>query len=105
MDFHGTAELVSKASVRTAALFAAAVLSVAAAERFSISDVMSAPFANELVAAPAGAAAAWIENEQGRRNIWIARGPEWKAQRATHFDKDDGQELGDLAWSPDGSYL
>ncbi|HLH04721.1 MAG TPA: prolyl oligopeptidase family serine peptidase [Bryobacteraceae bacterium] len=72
---------------------------------FRIEDVMSAPFASGLVAAPSGAAAAWIENEQGRRNIWIASGPDWKAHRATNFDRDDGQEIDDLAWSPDSRYL
>src|SRR5579884_835714 len=88
-----------------AAMLLAAAASIAAENRFSIADVMSGPFASGLVAAPSGAAAAWIENEQGRRNIWVARGPDWKAQRVTNFDRDDGQEIDDLAWAPDGSYL
>jgi dipeptidyl aminopeptidase/acylaminoacyl peptidase len=84
---------------------AAAAQSTTASEHFSIGDVMSAPFASELLTAPTGAAAAWIENEQGHRNIWIAHGPEWKAHRVTNFDQDDGQELGELAWAPDATYL
>lgn len=87
------------------ALFLFAACSFAGQKTFTVADVMSAPFASDLVAAPAGAAAAWIENEQGRRNIWVARGPDWKAHRITNFDQDDGQEIADLAWAPDATYL
>ena len=76
-----------------------------AAGSFSIEQVMSAPFASELVAAPSGAHVAWVENVQGRRNIWLASGPEWKAVQATNFQQDDGQEIADLTWAPDATYL
>lgn len=66
---------------------------------------MSAPFASELIAAPSGARVAWIMNEQGHRNIWVASAPEWKGRRVTAFNQDDGQDIAELAWAPDGSYL
>ncbi len=83
-------------------LFAA---SSGAATSFSIDQIMSAPFASDLIAAPTGTSVAWIENEQGRRNIWTASGPSWAARKLTSFDQDDGQEIADLAWGPDASYI
>ena len=77
----------------------------AATGPFTISQALSAPFASELKASPNGAKMAWIENEQGRRNIWFAAAPDWKAEKATAFNEDDGQEIADLAWAHDGSFL
>ncbi len=77
----------------------------AAPAAFTINQIMGAPFASDVIASPKGAAAAWIENVNGRRNIWVASGPDWKARPITSFDQDDGQEIADLTWSPDGSYL
>ncbi len=72
---------------------------------FSIRQVMSAPFASELIAAPTGGRVAWMLNEQGRRNIWVASEPDWKGHKVTAFNQDDGQDIADLAWATDGSYL
>jgi dipeptidyl aminopeptidase/acylaminoacyl peptidase len=72
---------------------------------FTIDQVMSAPFASSPLAAPKGARVAWLLNERGARNIWVADNPVWKARKITAFNKDDGQEISDLAWAPDGSYL
>ncbi len=77
----------------------------AASSSFTIDQVMSAPFASNLVAAPAGNRVAWLLNEGGRRNIWIAEAPNWKGRRVTNFNADDGQDIADFAWAPDGSYL
>ena len=72
---------------------------------FSIRQVMSAPFASELFAAPDGTRVAWLMNEEGRRNIWTASAPDWQGHRLTAFDQDDGQDIAELAWAPDGSYI
>ncbi|HEY3935811.1 MAG TPA: prolyl oligopeptidase family serine peptidase [Bryobacteraceae bacterium] len=72
---------------------------------FTIPQIMSAPFATAPLAAPKGAQIAWLENEQGRRNVWVAGAPLWQGRKLTSFDKDDGQEIAELAWAPDGSYL
>ena len=48
---------------------------------------------------------AWLVNEQGKRNIFVARTPEWRGRQVTSFDKDDGQEIAELEWAHDGSYL
>jgi dipeptidyl aminopeptidase/acylaminoacyl peptidase len=72
---------------------------------FTLEQVMKAPFASKLTAASAGARVAWILFEQGRRNIYVAEAPEWKGRKVTSFNDDDGQEIDQIAWTPDGSAL
>ena len=86
-------------------LVLAVCCSANAAGSFTIDQVMSAPFASELTASPKGERAAWVENERGRRNIYTASAPDWSARKITGFDQDDGQEIDELAWSPQGDYL
>src|SRR6201996_8315653 len=73
---------------------------------FTLEQVMSAPFVSDLTAAPAGARVAWVANDKGRRNIWVAQlGEQASAQQITHYAEDDGQEISGLAWSADGEWL
>jgi dipeptidyl aminopeptidase/acylaminoacyl peptidase len=89
-----------------ALLFSFATLAPAAdAVSFSIPQVMSAPFASTLVAWSGGPKVAWVQIAKGKRNIWIAAGPDWKARQLTAFNADDGQDISDIAWAPDGTYL
>lgn len=36
-------------------------------------------------------------NDQGRRNIWVANGPDFAARQITSYAEDDGQEIGSLS--------
>lgn len=72
---------------------------------FSLHQALSFPTTDELVAAHQGNRIAWVFDEQGVRNIWVAEGPAWSARRITQFTSDDGQELGQLAFTEDGSQL
>jgi dipeptidyl aminopeptidase/acylaminoacyl peptidase len=67
----------------------------------SIPDLLSAPFPTNLTAAPAGGAVAWVFNDRGSRNVWIATQPEYRGRALTKYTGDDGQEIGDLSWAPD----
>jgi dipeptidyl aminopeptidase/acylaminoacyl peptidase len=69
---------------------------------FSLEQVLSFPFPDNLVAAPAGSAIAWTFNERGARNIYVAEGPAFAARRLTPYQDDDGQELTNLSFAPDG---
>lgn len=89
---------------RTALSFLIISASVIAAP-FTLQQVMKTPFASELSVAPAGARVAWVVNSEGRRNIWTAAAPDWKGRQITQFNEDDGQEIQELAWLPDGSLL
>jgi dipeptidyl aminopeptidase/acylaminoacyl peptidase len=72
---------------------------------FTLPQVKSYPFPNELATSASGARIAWAFNEQGRRNVWVAEGPEFKARRLTAYLADDGQELSSLSVSRDGRYV
>src|SRR2546423_7919511 len=72
---------------------------------FTLQQIMSSPFPSELTAAPKGGAIAWVFNARGARNIWVAEAPDYKARQLTSYTEDDGQDLGELAWAPDGGSL
>ena len=68
----------------------------------TLNDVMQAPFPYYMVAAPTGAAVAWVFDAKGCRNIWVADPSHGaKARQITPYTEDDGFDIGELAWSPD----
>ena len=69
-----------------------------------IAKTLSLPVAGGLVGAHDKARFAWVTNEAGVRNIWIA--DEGKpAHPLTAFTQDDGLEIYDLEFTRDGSAL
>lgn len=66
---------------------------------------MSSPFPSELIAAPTGERIAWAFNAEGKRNIWVADGPDFKARQLTQFNEDTGQELTQLEFTHDGEWV
>ncbi|MGH9330902.1 MAG: DPP IV N-terminal domain-containing protein, partial [Vicinamibacterales bacterium] len=72
------------------------------ARALTIPELLSAPFPTNLTAAPSGGAVAWVFNDRGARNVWIATPPEYRGRALTTYAGDDGQEVGDLSWTPDG---
>ncbi|MEP6733234.1 MAG: prolyl oligopeptidase family serine peptidase [bacterium] len=72
---------------------------------FSIAQIKSYPFPNELVASARGGRIAYALNEQGKRNIWVADQPDYKPRQITSYMLDDGQELTSVALSADGKYV
>ncbi len=74
-------------------------------ELFTLEQILSAPFPTGLVAAPRGGQVAWVFNATGGRNIWVAEPPDYRGRAITSYQGDDGQEISDLEWTPDGSAL
>ncbi|MGI8547874.1 MAG: S9 family peptidase [Gemmatimonadaceae bacterium] len=72
---------------------------------FTLAQVLSYPFTEELVSAPTGARMAWVFNRGGVRNVWVAEGPDFKARPVTEYSADDGQELTNLSISPSGGVV
>ena len=72
---------------------------------FTVNQVRSYPFPNELTAAATGSRMAWAFNEQGRRNIFVAEGPAFSARQLTRYDRDDGQELSSVTVSANGRWV
>ncbi len=86
------------------ALFVAVTVCVDA-QQFTLEQVMRAPFPSQMTAAPAGGKIAWVQNNQGARNIWVAEPPEHRGRQLTQYAKDDGQELSSIDWSSDAKTL
>ena len=71
----------------------------------TLEQYLNAPFASDLTAAPSGGRVAWILNERGARNLWVAAAPDYKGRRLTAYREDDGQDLGQVIWTADGSLI
>ncbi|MFO7892723.1 MAG: prolyl oligopeptidase family serine peptidase [Longimicrobiales bacterium] len=72
---------------------------------FTIEDVLSSPMPSGLVAAPSGDRVAWVRNDRGVRNIWVATAPDWRARPVTTYSADIGVTPGGLEFTPDGRQL
>jgi dipeptidyl aminopeptidase/acylaminoacyl peptidase len=75
----------------------------AAPKPFTLEQVMGAPFPSELTASEHGGKIAWVIDEHGQRNLWVAEGPAYKGRKLTNHQADDGQEIAQLKWLPDAS--
>src|SRR6266849_768980 len=75
------------------------------AQSFTLEQVMSSPFPSDLTVSKRGDKVAWAFDAEGKRNIWIAEAPAFTARQLTHYDKDDGLELTDLKFSPNGNAI
>lgn len=82
------------------ALLAASCLAPAdAAQHFTMDDILSAPFVNDLTASPDGSALAFTADERGRSNIYYAANG-GAAKRVTAYANDDGEVLGSIQIVP-----
>ncbi|HET6253421.1 MAG TPA: prolyl oligopeptidase family serine peptidase [Puia sp.] len=63
------------------------------------------PYPTELTAAPAGERIAWAMDEEGRRNIYVAEGPDYAPRKLTDYSTDDAQEITGLSISADGQWV
>ena len=72
---------------------------------FTMEQILGYPYPSGIVSSPKGNAFAWVLNERGVRNIWVARGPDYQPRMLTGYSQDSGQELSNLSFSRDGKYL
>ncbi len=78
---------------------------VAAHGAFTLEQILSAPFPSDLTAAPAGGTVAWVLNQQGVRNVWVAEAPDYRGRALTSYGEDDGQQISSLRWTPDARMI
>jgi dipeptidyl aminopeptidase/acylaminoacyl peptidase len=65
-------------------------------------NILDLPFPSDLQAAPQGDLVAWVSNESGCRNVWVARAGQARTTQArclTHYSGDDGYTIGQLRWN------
>jgi len=75
------------------------------AQSFSMAEVTNYPFPRDMTSAATGSKIAYSVEEQGRRNIYVASGPDFKIRKLTNYTKDDGQELTSITITNDGKYV
>ena len=91
--------------MRILAVWAIALGASAQQPPFTLDQVLSSAFPTALTAAPAGGKVAWVSNAKGVRNIMVAEPPGYQARKITAYTADDGQEMGNLVWTPDASAI
>jgi dipeptidyl aminopeptidase/acylaminoacyl peptidase len=72
---------------------------------FTLEQVLSAPFPANLTAAKTGNRVAWTLDEEGKRNVWVAEGPDFKARKLTPYAEDDGGDLPLVSFSQDANTI
>ncbi|QMW00566.1 prolyl oligopeptidase family serine peptidase [Spirosoma foliorum] len=75
------------------------------AQTFSLEAIKSYPFPNELTSSATGSRIAWAFAEQGKRNVYVAEGPDFAPRKLTNYTNDDGQEITSLSVSDDGKWV
>ncbi len=86
----------------TSVLLVVIAAPLAAQQPFTLEQVTAAPFPENLTAAPAGGKVAWQLNARGVRNLWVAAPPDYQGRQITSYTEDDGQEINQVEWTPDG---
>ena len=71
----------------------------------TLDQALGYPFVSELVSAEHADRIAWVQDVRGVRNVWVAEGPGFRPRQVTRYTEDDGQELTQLSFSPDGARL
>ncbi len=94
-----------KAFVALAAYLLLLHVSIAFSQSFTLEAILSAPYVTNLTTAGEADVLAWVSNEKGVRNIWVAAAPDFQPRQVTQYTEDDGQALGSLRLTRDGRIL
>ena len=71
----------------------------------SIESYLSPPFPTNLVSSMDGKSIAWVFNDKGSRNVYMATMPDFKARKITNYTGDDGIEIPQFLFNPDGKQI
>lgn len=67
-------------------------------------ELLNIPYIGDIKGASNSDRLIFTVNEKGRRNIYIADGPDYIVRKVTNFEEDDAQEITSLSISPDGKW-
>jgi dipeptidyl aminopeptidase/acylaminoacyl peptidase len=73
-----------------------------ARQTVTLEALLAAPFPSEIVAASEGGHVAWVLNDKGSRNVWVASAPTFTPRQITSYSGDDGQDITALTWTRNG---
>jgi len=71
----------------------------------TIETYLAPPFPTDLTASADGKAIAWVFNDKGSRNIFVAEAPAFVAKAITNYAGDDGIEISNVEFTPDGNQI
>jgi dipeptidyl aminopeptidase/acylaminoacyl peptidase len=74
-----------------------------AAPAVTLEELHDYAYPSELTAAEKAPVVAWVSNDHGVRNVWVADSGGAHPRQLTTYSEDDGQEISSLALSADGS--
>lgn len=77
----------------------------ALSQPFTMDAIKSYPFPTGLTASASGSKIAWALDEEGKRNVYVAEGPDFAPRKITNYNSDDGQEITSLSISADGKMV
>jgi dipeptidyl aminopeptidase/acylaminoacyl peptidase len=72
---------------------------------FTIEQVLSAPFPYGFTSASHAPRVAWVFDNKGERNIWVADAPDFLPRQVTNYKGDDGQAIASVRLTPDGKTI
>ena len=75
------------------------------AKAFTLEQVMSAPFPYGLTSAVHAPRIAWVFDNKGERNVWVADAPDFVPRQVTYYKGDDGQAIASVRLTPDGKTI
>jgi dipeptidyl aminopeptidase/acylaminoacyl peptidase len=73
--------------------------------QIKIEDLLSVPFPTDLKSSDDGKQIAWVFNNQGIRNLYIADAATLTTKALTKHTTDNGVEITDVEFSPDGNKI
>ena len=71
-------------------------------QSFTVEQIMSSPFPTQLTSARSADIVAWVFNNKGADNVWIASAPDYVGRQVTRYAGDDGQRIASLKITPEG---
>jgi dipeptidyl aminopeptidase/acylaminoacyl peptidase len=74
-------------------------------QKATLKKLLSYPYPTNLVSSPATGELAWTFSIKGHRNIYFSKNKGKSFKKLTHYDKDDGQQISKLQFSPEGNWL
>ena len=86
-------------------LTACFIVFIALHAQVTIENLLSVPFPSELKASADGKHIAWITDDKGSRNIFIADAPAFSPRQITKHNTDEGLDITNLSFSADGKHI
>lgn len=71
----------------------------------TIENLLQVPFPTALTSSPDGKRIAWVFNDRGVRNIYVADVPDFTPRKITSYNQDDGQEISSVQFTHDNARI